>query len=338
MKIEPFTTSCTTDNTNSYEFKYDDSKSYHENIDDYKNKLDDISRDKFIVDRQKSYKLTYMTCIIYSVIAFSIILIAALTDWGNNLFYNELYFFTMTFVVGSIIVISILVYKVYSFDFPDITKKITNDAYYCPDYWISKTINPRDYNEEIGDTEEKEIKKFFGENNYAHFNIECSLSGIYNTQMLLENETLKDYYKYLEGTINDNKVLFIELSLTDDKDSETKREMNILKNRSKLTQDEEYFKFCQIAATMAGYTLTKKDSAYNLLKNNDKALKCGNYYCDSGLTAAEKIPLVCSRIYPLFMAHEDVKYANQYRNSSTTKFRCAFSKLTGIPWSQIGCE
>ena len=42
MKIEPFATSCTTDNTNSYEFKYDDSKSYHDNINDYKNKLDDL--------------------------------------------------------------------------------------------------------------------------------------------------------------------------------------------------------------------------------------------------------------------------------------------------------
>ena len=50
------------------------------------------------------------------------------------------------------------------------------------------------------------------------------------------------------------------------------------------------------------------------------------------------VPLICSRIYPLFMAHEDVKYANVHRNYSTTKFRCAFSKLTGIPWSQIGCE
>ena len=35
MKIEPFTTSCTTDTTKSYEFKYDDSKSYHDNINDY---------------------------------------------------------------------------------------------------------------------------------------------------------------------------------------------------------------------------------------------------------------------------------------------------------------
>lgn len=335
MKIEPFTTSCEPDTTNSYKFKYDDSKSYHDNIDDYKNKLDDFSRSKFDFDRQKSYKLTYMTCIIYSVIAFGIIFIAALTDWGNNLFYNELYLFTMTFVVGSIIVISLLVYKVYSFDFPDLTKRITNDAYYCPDYWISKIINPNDYNVETGPEEEKVTHKFFGDNNYSHFNIECSLSGIYDMNMLLENETLTNHYNYLEGSINNVAVLFIQLDLSNEEN------MNMLKTRSGLTQDEEYFKFCQIAATMSGYTLNKierQDNPYQVTKNNDNALIYNGSYFENTVSANVTVPLICSRIYPLFMAHEDVKYANEHRNSTTTKFRCAFSKLTGIPWSQIGCE
>ena len=337
MKIEPFTTSCTTDNTNSYEFKYDDSKSYHENIDVYKNKLDDYSRSKFEVNRQKSYKLTYMTCIIYSIIAFGIIFIAALTDWGNNLFYNELYLFTMTFVVGSIIIISLLVYKVYSFDFPDLTKKITNDAYYCPDYWISKTINPSDYDEVTREGENEETNKFFGENNYSHFNIECSLSGIYNMNMLLDNETLTNHYNYKSGIVNDKDVLFIELTLNG-----TKEEMNKLKQRSGLIQENEYFKFCQIAATMSGYTLRKiegdLDYPYQVTKNNNKALSSTGKDYESTIGITVTVPLICSRIYPLFMAHEDVKYANEHRIPTTTKFRCAFSKLTGIPWSQIGCE
>ena len=336
MKIEPFTTSCETDTTNSYEFKYDDSKSYLDNIDDYKNKLDDFSRSKFDFDRQKSYKLTYMTCIIYSVIAFGIIFIAALTDWGNNLFYNELYLFTMTFIVGSILIISLLVYKVYSFDFPDLTKKITNDAYYCPDYWISKTINPNDYNIETStESDDKRTDKFFGDNNYSHFNIECSLSGIYNMDMLNDNQILRDYYGYKTGIVNDIDVLFIEIHLNN---SDLK---NDLKRRSGLTQEEEYFKFCQIAATMSGYTLTKTQERsrvnYHLEKNNDKALSIGGEYYDVATTNI-KVPLICSRIYPLFMAHEDVKHANVHHSFSTTKFRCAFSKLTGIPWSQIGCE
>lgn len=335
MKIEPFATSCTTDNTNSYEFKYDDSKSYHDNINDYKNKLDNVSKSKFEVNRQKSYKLTYMTCIIYSIIAFSIIFIAALTDWGNNLFYNELYLFTMTFVVGSIIVISLLVYKVYSFDFPDLTKKITNDAYYCPDYWISKTINPTEYDEVPENGEEQVTKKFFGENNDSHFNIECSLSGIYNMNMLYDNDILKEHYKYKLGTVDGKEVLFIELDLNDN------QEMKILRNRSELTQDYEYLKFCQMAATMSGYTLKKtndKENPYQIIKNNNKALVTANGSDYDTISTKVIVPLICSRIYPLFMAHEDVKHANEQQIYSTTKFRCAFSKLTGIPWSQIGCE
>jgi hypothetical protein len=336
MKIEPFTTSCTTDTTKSYEFKYDDSKSYHDNINDYKNKLDDFSRSKFEVNRQKSYKLTYMTCIIYSIIAFGIIFIAALTDWGNNLFYNELYLFTMTFIVGSILIISLLVYKVYSFDFPDLTKKITNDAYYCPDYWISKTINPSgEYDEVTGESEEQVTNKFFGENNYSHFNIECSLSGIYNMNMLFDNDVLNNHYGYKKGTVNGKEVLFIELHLNND------QEMNTLKTRCGLIQDNEYFKFCQMAATMSGYTLQetgRRDNPYQIIKNNVNALTSNGSSYDNIISTNIIVPLICSRIYPLFMAHEDVKHANENRSYSTTKFRCAFSKLTGIPWSQIGCE
>jgi hypothetical protein len=329
MKIEPFSTTCTTNDINSDGFKYDDSKSYDDNINDYKNTMDEYSRKNFEINRQKSYKLTYMTCIIYSVIAFSIIFVSALTDWGNNLFYNELYLFTMTFVVGSIIIISILVYKVYSFDFPDLTKKITNDAYYCPDYWISKTINPTDYNINIEEGDSVEIKKFFGNNNYSHFNIECSLSGIYNMNMLYSNKELQTYYDYKIGVVNGNEnVLFIELYLSNDNKKEP------LKTRSGLNQDMEYFKFCQIAATMSGYTLINGDSGYIIEKNNENALR-GDY---DSLLSDSKVPLICSRIYPLFMAHEDVKYANENKIYNTTKFRCAFSRLTGIPWSQIGCK
>jgi len=334
MKIEPFSTTCTTNDINSYEFNYDDSKSYDDNINDYKNKMDEYSRNKFEINIQKSYKLTYMTCIIYSVIAFSIIFVSALTDWGNNLFYNELYLFTMTFVVGSIIIISILVYKVYSFDFPDLTKKITNDAYYCPDYWISKTINPNDYDIKIGDDDSVEIKKFFGDNNYSHFNIECSLSGIYDMNMLLENENLKDHYDYKIGLVNGNEeILYIELYLSNDD------KMNKLKTRSGLNQDMEYFKFCQIAATMSGYTLKNDNNGgYIIEKNNEKALKKSDMSYYNSVLTNTIVPLICSRIYPLFMAHEDVKYANENKIYNTTKFRCAFSRLTGIPWSQIGCK
>lgn len=336
MKIEPFSTTCTTNDINSYEFKYDDSKSYDDNINNYINTMDEYSRNKFEINRQKSYKLTYMTCIIYSVIAFTIIFVSALTDWGNNLFYNELYLFTMTFVVGSIIIISILVYKVYSFDFPDLTKKITNDAYYCPDYWISKTINPTDYNINIDEGGSNvKIEKFFGDNNYSHFNIECSLSGIYNMNMLYNNKELQAYYDYKIGVVNGNQdVLFIELYLSSDNPITEK-----LKGRCGLNQDMEYFKFCQIAATMSGYTLENTDYGYKIEKNNVNALKNksdSSYY--NSIPTNVKVPLICSRIYPLFMAHEDVKYANENKIYNTTKFRCAFSRLTGIPWSQIGCK
>ena len=55
--------------------------------------------------------------------------------------------------------------------------------------------------------------------------------------MLYDNDELKNHYNYKLGTVNGKEVLFIELHLNNG------QEMDILKTRSGLIQDNEYLKF-----------------------------------------------------------------------------------------------
>ena len=71
-----------------------------------------------------------------------------------------------------------------------------------------------------------------------------------------------------------------------------------------------------------------------LLKNNSFALKDpnGNYY-----ESPVKIPLKCDTVYPLYLAKKDFDYAKTNKINNYNKFRCAYSKTCGIPWTEAGC-
>lgn len=53
----------------------------------------------------------------------------------------------------------------------------------------------------------------------------------------------------------------------------------------------------------------------------------------------KKIPLVCNRVYPLLLSAKDKELS---RNSSgrydENVLRCAYSKMCGIPWSDMNCD
>ena len=65
-----------------------------------------------------------------------------------------------------------LIYKVYSFDFPDTNKKVGSDSLYCPDYWDSSIINPNTdvkYNKIIIYFSAHSFNKFSKKNNQRAF-------------------------------------------------------------------------------------------------------------------------------------------------------------------------
>lgn len=286
----------------------------------YRSYLSEYEKENFDASRQNKYWLTFGTCILYGGLAIILLLFGGLTEYGNQLLFNELYIFIMTYIVGTIIIISILIYKVYSFDFTDTRKQVSLDSLYCPDYWNSILINP---STDGYDTEENGIDaKFFGANSKKNdFSLECNIKETGDIKTYTINNLLKnnDYYK--TGTTNSDNRLYVELNDTNGPSITGLSDVN-----------GDYKRFKKIIAPLAGYTYTDNDT---ITKNNDNALKDSN---DSHYDGQTVVPLVCDAVYPLYMAKKDFEYANDNNLHTYNKFRCAYSKACKIPWTDVGCS
>ena len=329
MKSETFTSDCSSTNERRDDFKYDDNESFDSNMLRYRGFLTEFEQKKFDFTRQTKYWWTYTTCIFYGLVAIIFLLIGGLTTYGNNILFNELYIFMMTYIIGTIFIIIILVYKVYSFNFPETRKEITSDALYCPDYWDSSLIKRGLRNS----VEDGKNTHFFGKKNTeSDFNLECQLKadeGIYNSNSLVTGFPGKYKSALCEGDNCENNTSKIYVDL--------ERDVPGVTGLSNETGEYEHFR--KIAASMAGYTYTLGDGTTEatLEKNNANALKnsSGEYFDEAPFLT---IPLVCDKVYPLYMAKKDFEYSKENRLTSYNKFRCAYSKACGIPWTEVGCS
>lgn len=52
----------------------------------------------------------------------------------------------------------------------------------------------------------------------------------------------------------------------------------------------------------------------------------------------KSLPLNCEAVYPEFLASMDKKINEVDRNMDTNVLRCAYSKICGIPWSDLNCD
>lgn len=313
---------------------YDDSKTFDDNMLTYRSKLPDYDKKLFDMKRQSKYWLTFTICLLYGGVAILLLLLGSFTNWGNRVLFNELYTFVVTFIIGTSFIILYLTYKVYTFNFPSLAKEIGYDSPYCPDYWDSSftfkkigTGNDHDTTSSDGTR-----KNYFGDKyNKSQFNLKCHIrpnNGVYTSNSLFAELKDKKFYKQsVNNSSHIDSKLVVELAGKDVPGFVNNTGLNI--------ETGEYNEFRKAAAQMSGYTYSIHGGGNeDLTKNNDYALKDenGNYY-----TLPDKIPLKCDTVYPLYLAKKDFDYARKHKLDNFNKFRCAYSKVCGIPWTEAGC-
>ena len=95
MKKELFSGDCKNENSNGFP-GYDDKLTFDENMELYRSYLSEYEKENFDASRQNKYWLTFGTCILYGGLAIILLLFGGLTEYGNQLLFNELYIFIMT--------------------------------------------------------------------------------------------------------------------------------------------------------------------------------------------------------------------------------------------------
>lgn len=302
------------------DFTYNDDLSYDDNLANYRSLLNSYEQKKFDVNRQYNYWLTFTICVIYGSIAVIILLASYFSEFANKLFFDTLYYFTITFIIGTIIIIIILTYQVYNFDFPRIEKINGYEINYCPDYWNYK------YNSDFSsDTRLYGSDATYNSNEKDNLKVQCYFKN--NSDDVLQTTNLESTtfktdgntkYYYLGGSSSDS----IAVDLPQDKSSTVLNTM--------LNQDE-YKKFREYVSKMNGMQYNADDTI--TVRTHAKQPHYASAVSDQG-----NIKMECSNVYPRYLAEKDLKYAEENNSLTDNKFRCAYSKICKIPWTEAGCS
>jgi hypothetical protein len=75
------------------------------------------------------------------------------------------------------------------------------------------------------------------------------------------------------------------------------------------------------------------------IQENETYLDSIKYNDNSADFPLNKIPLVCNRVYPLLLSAKDKELSkNSSGRYDENILRCAYSKMCGIPWSDMNCD
>lgn len=298
------------------DFKYNDNLSYDDNLANYRSLLNSYEQKKFDVNRQYNYWLTFTICVIYGSIAVIILLASYFSQFANQLFFDTLYYFTITFIIGTIFVIIILTYQVYNYDFPKIEKINGYEINYCPDYWNYKYYNNFTNNTRLSDSDGE-----YSSTERDHLKIQCNFKNNQNDVLQTDNlynttfDTDGNYYY----TSNNNSIAVTLPNL---------KTNTVLNNE---LSDDEYKKFREYVSKMNGLKYNPDDTI------SVTNLSAQPHYSES-VTNSSDIKMECSNVYPRYLAEKDLKYAEETNSLVDNKFRCAYSKICKIPWTEAGCS
>lgn len=275
--------------------------------------IQDLTNDErkmYLTEKINKYKLTFSVCVLYGFIAFILFLIAVFTSWGNVLF-NDLAPFTFTYIIGTIIIIIFLANEIYNFKPRKPDAKLGYDAEMCPDYWKLEYVNNPNPTDSSG-------RSFLKDVNKLHFQYKCTLDdNVFNKRKMIELDQSKKEFKN-NLTFGDKNRLYIPL------DNDEKF--------GKGAPKEQIDEFKKIAANMNGYEYNPTNKTLMARSDNENVLKPL-----SGSFTAENIPLSCDTVYPMYLSVMDNENSNKNTSEPKNRYRCAYARACGVPWTEAGC-
>jgi len=151
---------------------------------------------------------------------------------------------------------------------------------------------------------------------------------------LMKHSLIMNNYSKIDT--KDDKRLLFQYKIDDANKSQAQNELGI----SYITQDMH---------TASGETNTPfapQTNKYLEININDNkkqidSIKYGSAITNNKITTGEanynNLPLVCDRVYPLYLATKDIELSKDNSKLDENTLRCAYSKICGVPWSDLNC-
>jgi hypothetical protein len=262
-------------------------------------------------ERYKIYRGTIAVCIIYAAIALILILIGYFTEWGREFILGTILPFIATYIIGTIIVIIILAYSVSEYKPRKIDNRPTFDNAMCPDYWKLLESDKKEYKDDEGNV-------YLSSNVNPHlFKYKCVMdNSVLNNSNIYRTSDI-GYYKFSK-----NSHLVKDLGNFDPA---------ILKPFG-LNGTDNQSNFYKYSLHMSGFDINN-----DLVKNTVNAIETPHSILPpTGVTLTA--PLVCDKVYPLYLSAMDQQNASLNPNEPNNRFRCAYASACGVPWAEAGCD
>ena len=320
--------------------------------------------DNYQKKRKNLFMGTILICGIYAVISLILILLGTFTNIGKDLLFYSYLPFTIIFIIGSIIIILYFSNKIYKFKPYKLDNTFKYDDNSCPDYWNIVKLTNTDLTNATPTGKNSGLFKYVCNADPNIYNKKYMLQNLnnssnYNTVFI--GSTPKTYSitgtdgaNYFDAAItsatpmaynydnldkaNDSNHIFANLNIIDS---------------NKISGDISS-NFKEDALFMAGYNKlsvsgdssiygTPIDSTNTNIRVNNVGIgsdsgRQANLPKIGGTTAYHAVPLLCDKVYPNFLASQDNEYNKQNPSKGPNPYRCTYSKVCGVSWSDLDCE
>lgn len=137
--------------------------------------------------------------------------------------------------------------------------------------------------------------------NINHFKYKCKMD-----PNIVDVITIKDVNGGLDNDLVTGSSYIKSLSDNVEKDSDMRKHSGI----------------------MSGYTQTPDDTTGSITYKHN---------VQDGTTIPEA-PLACDQVYPMYLSMMDSEHAKKNPSNPKNYFRCKYSKICNIPWTDAGCS
>ena len=271
--------------------------------------LSDQAKNEYVSERLLKFKMTITVCIIYGLIAFFLLILIIFTPWGKRLFYNDMLAFVITFIIGTIVIVLWLSNNIYNFRPKKPDDRLTYDAEMCPDFWKLKNVP----SEELFDTQKRSY--LTSGLNTNHFKYKCVLDdSLFDANKFIDYDRSRAPEEKKNYKTDVSNRLYVTISD---------------KEKSGIKKDDVFDKFKEYSANISGYTYGNGI----ITRNNSLSVtsKIPEEFNN------QNVPLACDAVYPLYLSVMDRENLKTDPSEPSNRFRCAYAKSCGIPWTEAGC-
>lgn len=285
-------------------------------------------------EKYRVFMGSIMVCLVYAIVAIVMILAIYFTEAGKEL-DKSLGTFTRTFAIGTFLIIIIITFLILDWK-PSDKKEEKRDvinAKSCPDYWKNSNSTDTELDTAILISNDVEIYKN-GDDvvNLKDYGINNGNKNLFNNKCVNNTDVMDNK--------NDMALSSVGFRAADGSSSDFNNNADNLKLNGKTysnffeSDKKNRAKLIAGLGTMNTIGLADESAAKTL----NLASTASGYYFD-GSTGTDNGSISCSKVYPEYLADLDRKeYVNNNYTGPTNRYRCEYSKLCGVPWTEIGCD